>query len=93
MGLGAAGAALSRTVVGVQRQQLLQPVAQSRLLVVERADLATLAGWFALEAGDRAAAGRAFAAAKADYAATAELGVAPATPLAEFYAVQLNAAK
>jgi hypothetical protein len=43
--------------------------------------------------GDRAAAGRAFAAAQADYTATADLGVAPAAQLADFYAGQVNAAK
>ncbi len=85
VGLGATGAILPRVAIVLQRDQLLRPVLQTRYLAVERADLAVLEGWCALEDGQRTAAVQRFDAALADYARAEDPRVAPLKGLAELY--------
>ena len=91
VGLAAAGAILPRVIINLQREQLLRPVNQSRLLSIQRADLVVLGGLCALEAGETVVALRRFEAALADYTRSADLRVAPAKALAELYGQQLRA--
>ena len=85
VGLGATGSILPRVAIVLQRDQLLRPVLQTRFLAVERADLAVLEGWCALEDGRRTAALQRFDSALADYARATDLRVAPLKGLAELY--------
>ena len=89
IGLAMSGAILPRIVIEKQRFDLVMPVEQSRYLIVERADLAVLEGWCELEAGRTAAALQRYDAALADYAATADLRVAPGKTIAEMYRKEL----
>jgi tetratricopeptide (TPR) repeat protein len=85
VGLGSTGVILPRVAIVLQRDQLLRPVLQTRFLAVERADLAVLEGWCALEDGRRTAAVQKFDSALADYAGATDLRVAPLKGLAELY--------
>ena len=92
-GLGSADPMLPRIIIGLQRDQLVRPVRESRLyLKLERAEIAVLEGWCSLEAGDAARAHSRFEAALAHYERVAELKLAPGKTIAELYRGKLEAA-